>query len=241
MAVSLHFNHFTNVAEQTLIDDLIRESITIYGHNVQYLPRTVINRDEIFTEPEYEQFDSAHMIEMYIKNADGYEGEGEFLSRFGVEIRHQITFTVAIRTFDTEVGQWTSQTRPSEGDAIYIPMVDAVYQVRFVEPHTVFYQMGKLQTYDLICELLEYNNQIFNTGLDEIDLKYNAFTTDSNQYYLLDENGSVILDHNGQPILEAEYDIDVIDPVAQNEEFQTAADLILDFTDEDPFSEGGRF
>jgi hypothetical protein len=241
MGASLYFDTFESTCEQDLISDLIEEAICIYGHNVYYCPRTVINRDAIFVEPEFEQFDSAHLVEMYIKNADGYEGEGEFLSRFGVEIRHQMTLTIAIKTFDDEVGLWTSQVRPDEGDMIYIPMLKSLYQVRFVEPHATFYQLGKLQSYDLICELIEYNNQVFNTGITEIDLKYNVFTTDSNAYYLLDENGAVILDENGQPLFESEYDIDLIDLTAQNEEIQTEADLILDFTDEDPFSEGGRF
>ena len=141
------------------------ESIKIFGHDVSYLPRTKNNVDNLLGEDPTSSFTAAYPIEMYIKNTDGFAGEGAFVGRFGLEIRQQITFTVARRTWDG-VG---ISTRPLEGDLIWFPMTNKLFEIQFVDHESVFYQLGKLPVYDLSCELFEYSDEDIDTGIEDID------------------------------------------------------------------------
>ena len=168
MATNPHFQHFDATNEQYLVQDLIIESIKIYGHDVYYIPRTLVNEDTLYSEDTISAFNDAYVVEMYIKNVDGFEGEGDFMSRFGLEIRDQITFSVAQRTFKNLLLDSTYD-RPKEGDIIYFPLTKKVFEIRFVEHESVFYQTGALRTYDLVCELFQYEDQAIDTGIDDID------------------------------------------------------------------------
>ena len=168
MATNPHFQHFDATNEQYLVQDLIIESIKIYGHDVYYMPRTLVNEDTLYSEDTISAFNDAYVVEMYIKNVDGFEGEGDFMSRFGLEIRDQITFSVAQRTFKNLLLDSTYD-RPKEGDIIYFPLTKKVFEIRFVEHESVFYQTGALQTYDLVCELFQYEDQAIDTGIEDID------------------------------------------------------------------------
>ena len=168
MATNPHFQHFDATNEQYLVQDLIIESIKIYGHDVYYMPRTLVNEDTLYSEDTISAFNDAYVVEMYIKNVDGFEGEGDFMSRFGLEIRDQITFSVAQRTFKN-LQLDSTYDRPKEGDIIYFPLTKKVFEIRFVEHESVFYQTGALQTYDLVCELFQYEDQAIDTGIDDID------------------------------------------------------------------------
>ena len=168
MATNPHFQHFDATNEQYLVQDLIIESIKIYGHDVYYMPRTLVNEDTLYSEDTISAFNDAYVVEMYIKNVDGFEGEGDFMSRFGLEIRDQITFSVAQRTFKNLLLDSTYD-RPKEGDIIYFPLTKKVFEIRFVEHESVFYQTGALQTYDLVCELFQYEDQDIDTGIEDID------------------------------------------------------------------------
>ncbi len=165
MPTSTYFNKFDNSGEQNLIENLIIETIKIMGHDVYYLPRTQSNLDNLLGEDPLSSFDDAYPIEMYIKNVDGYEGEGTFVSRFGLEIREQITFSVA-RT------RWRSlglTKVPNEGDLIFFPMTEKLFEIQFVQNEAVFYQAGALQTFDLQCELFEYSDEAIDTDVPQID------------------------------------------------------------------------
>ena len=168
MATNPHFQHFDATNEQYLVQDLIIESIKIYGHDVYYMPRTLVNEDTLYSEDTISAFNDAYVVEMYIKNVDGFEGEGDFMSRFGLEIRDQITFSVAQRTFKN-LQLDSTYDRPKEGDVIYFPLTKKVFEIRFVEHEAVFYQTGALQTYDLVCELFQYEDQALDTGIEDID------------------------------------------------------------------------
>ena len=222
MATNFYFNNFGSSQEQNLIEDLVIESIKIYGHEVWYCPRTIVNEEKIFKEDELASFNNAYSIEMYIKNVEGFEGEGDFLSKFGLQIRDRITFTVARRTFADEV---TGDTRPKEGDMIFFPLTSKGYVVRFVEHEAIFYQMGSLQTFDIVCELFEFNQETFNTGVDIIDDTYNDLS------FAMANNTQVV----------TQFNISTIDKQAQNEEFETRGDNILDFTEINPFSEANTY
>ena len=240
MATSTFFNNYQSTMEQQLIEDLVTESIRIYGMDVYYIPRTIVSRDDIFQEDDLSEYNSAFLIEMYIKNIDGFGGDGDFLSKFNIQIRDTITFTVARRTFYNEVTQndESQLERPREGDLIYFPLNRKAFIITFVEHEAIFYQMGSLQMWDLKCELYEYSGERLNTGIDDIDrIEWESSTT-ADPLAIVTEKNEIIVDENGTPILQAIYDLDQIDPLAQNEELETVADGIIDFTQIDPFSEG---
>ena len=216
------------------------ESIKIHGIDNYYIPRKIINRDNAFREQEFSEYGEAIQIEMYIRNVDGFEGDGEFLSKFGVEVRDQITFSVALRVFENEVGSVLRRDRPSESDLIFFPFTKALYTIKYVNKKPIFYQMGALQMYDVVCELFEYSNEIFNTGIDIIDKTYNAFLTTTDPFIALTENSLQILTEDGFHIIKEEYDIDYLDQTSQNDIFEAEGLDFLDFTERDPFSESDR-
>ena len=167
MATSVYFNHFESTPEQNLHQDLIIEAIKNYGIDVYYLPRKFVNEDLLYGEDTISELNQAHLIEMYVKSVDGFEGEGDFVSRFGLEIRDQVVFSVARRRFDNL--DITEQDRPLEGDVIFFPLNKKLYEIRFVEHESMFYQFGKLPIFDLTCELFQYDDQRIDTGVEDID------------------------------------------------------------------------
>lgn len=243
MVTSTFFNNYNSFAEQSLIEDLIVESIKIYGTDIYYMPRRNVNVDGVMREPEYYYLEDYAMLEAYIKNTQGFEGEGDFMSKFGLEIREELTLSVARRSWEQDVGKQFDYVRPREGDVIYLPMTHDLFSVRFVEDKSVFYQLGALQMWDLYLEKFEYSNEVFNTGVPDIDDRGNAFRTDlllnlvteDALYRVTTEDGDLI------DLNEVETSLDSLDPGAQNDEFQSESDNILDFTEKDPFSEGGLY
>lgn len=170
MATNVYFDHKVR-SEQHLVEDLIIESLQFYGQDVFYIPRSVITSDEIMNE-EYSKYESAYTIEMYPANVDGFEGEGNLLSKFGLEIRDQATFIVSKRRFEQLVeidSNAIREERPREGDLIYLPMSKSMFEIKFVEHETPFYQLKNLPTYQLQCELFEYSSEMFETGIRDID------------------------------------------------------------------------
>ena len=171
MATNPYFNHHgTNTPENRLIENLMIESIKTYGIDVYYLPRTLNNEDTLMGEDASASYNSAHTIEMYIKTVDGFEGSGDFIAKWGLQIKDQITFTVAKRRWQ-ELGLSTDgrAKMPHEGDLIYFPITKALFQILFIEDEAIFYQTGQLQSYDMLCEMFTYSDQSFNTGIDTID------------------------------------------------------------------------
>lgn len=284
MAVNKYFNHFNYAREQDLVEDLTIESIKIYGHDVKYVPRTIVARDNLYGEDSLSTFNNAADVEMYIKNVEGFEGEGDLLSRFGLQIRDEITFTLARKRFDqirseklmTEVGynfvmedantaapsrQFLSgnhetesivleqgtgdgysitSNRPNEGDLIYFPMVDKTFEIKQVEHETLFYQTGRLQTYDLRCELFEYSSEAIDTGITEIDEIEDKFSLNilDNEILLDGEEGKLLTEDGGS--LMQEYMLETKDTQANNSLFTSdiLSGGIVDFSEEDPWSEG---
>jgi Virus neck protein len=240
MATSPFFNNFSSPREQALIEDLVIESIKIYGIDNYYIPRKIVTLNTTFREQEFTEFVGAINIEMYIKNVDGFDGEGEFLSSFGVEVREQITFSIALRVFEQEASYILKRDRPLEGDLIWFPFTQALYTIKYVNKKPIFYQMGALQFYDITCELFEYSNEIFNTGIDYIDQTYNSFLTTTDPYFLKTETNTILTDENNNPLILEAYNIDLLDSVAQNGIFEEEGSNFLDFSQTDPFSETGR-
>lgn len=233
MATNFYFNNFESSTEQILIEDLVIESIKIYGQDIIYIKRNTTSLDDLMNEDDVPEYREAHSTEMYIKNVDGFEGEGDFLSKFGLQIRDSITFTTAIRVWEQNVGQYIDNIRPNEGDLIYFPLNGKIFEVQHVEHEAIFYQMGSLQTYDLRCELFEYSNELFRTGVPEVD---NLFAEYESRKYISPDAvfdpslGNININENGS-------DIEETDDLADNKTIEEFADNIIDFTESNPFGE----
>ena len=183
MALNNFFQKYDS-NEANLLEDLVVESIQVFGHEVYYLPRTQNNLDNIFGEDPSSSFESAYPVEVYIKTTDGFEGEGAFVGRFGLEIREQITFSMSQRT-------WKGlglTTRPLEGDLIWFDTAQKMFEIMFVEHQAIFYQLGRLPTFDLSCEFFEYSSEDIDTGIPKIDAVEveNAYSV---EYYYSDPSG----------------------------------------------------
>jgi hypothetical protein len=239
---NFYFNNFQASNEQGIIEDLIIESIKIYGQDMYYLPRRFSNLDPVFTEDASSFYDRAYPIELYIKSVDGFAGDGDFLSKFGLEIRDRVTFTMARRIFSDEVGSNEGTTRPLEGDIIYFPLNKKLFQIMFVEHEAIFYQLGALQTFDVTCELFEYSNETFSTGIPEVDILTKKYETDFTEAGLFTESGNFQLvdEEEGLPILFEEY-AQKSDLLDDGDMFQQQGNTFLDFTEIDPFAEGRRW
>ena len=171
MATNVYFSQKVR-SEQNLYEDIVIESLKMYGQDVYYIPRTIVSEDTILNEDIESNFEDAYMIEMYIANIDGFEGDGNLLSKFGVEIRDQANFIVSKRRWEQYIGlenNSVSSIRPNEGDLIYLPLSKSLFEVRFVEHESPFYQLSNLPTYTLQCELFEYSGETLNTGIAEVD------------------------------------------------------------------------
>ena len=238
---NLYFNNFGNSGEQTLIEDLIIESIKIYGIECFYLPRTMVAEDTLFGEDVLSKFENAYPLEMYVKSTDGFEGDGDFLSKFGLEIRDEMVLTISQRRFGEEIAisdTTESIGRPAEGDLIYFPLNGKTFEVKFVEHEAIFYQMGGLQTYDLRCELFEYSHQVIDTGIAGIDALEDDLSGDMSFFELLDEDGNVLAFESGDQMIQDGFRVETADKSANNEFFQTSSADFIDFSESNPFSEG---
>lgn len=169
MATSVYFSGAVR-SEQDLYEDLVTESIKVFGQDVVYLPRESLGEDALLNE-EWSQFTQAYPVEMYLENVEGFEGDGNLLGKFGLEIRDQANLVVTKRRWDQAVGQniVNGQASPNEGDLIYMTMTQRLFEIKYVEPKSPFYQLADLPSYTLTAELFEYNDQHFDTGYDEID------------------------------------------------------------------------
>ena len=169
-------NHFISQkvkSEQNLYEDIIIESLKMYGQDVYYLPRTIVNENKVFADDVPSAFNSSYKIEMYIENTEGFDGEGDLFTKFGVEIRDAATFIVSRRRWKGLVGQTTNDIeqieRPAEGDLIYLPLSNSMFEIMHVEHEQPFYALSNLPTYKLRCELFTYNNESFDTSLSVLN------------------------------------------------------------------------
>jgi hypothetical protein len=196
--------------EQNLMEDIIVESMKIYGQDLFYIPRTLISKDEILGEDRLSEFTSSYPIEMYFENIDNFEGQGAMLQKFGLMMEQSATLVVARRRWEQLIGR-TGTTilpnRPCEGDLIYYPMTKGLFEIKFVKHQDPFYQLGKLYVYKLQVELFQYASERLDTGIADIDIFETLKTFDTT--------------------LQA--DIDLPDSYGDNNKFkEDAADILFD-------------
>ena len=195
MAINPYFKKYSGDA--SIIEDLTIETIKAMGHDFIYIPRTLVNVDELFGEDTISKFDDGYELEMYIQNTDGFEGEGDILTKFGLEIRDRMTLVLSKSRFEKVVGLHEGEiTKPREGDLVWFPLSKTLFEINFVEHENPFYQLGKLYTYVLTCEVFTYSQEDIDTGITDIDnveaeRQYymvnlelgNAITTGATAYY----------------------------------------------------------
>lgn len=206
-----------------------------------YVPRTLNNKDKIYGEDDVSTYDSATLVEFYIKNVEGFGGDGNFMSKFGLEIRDQVTFVIAKRVFEEEVDQNSALIRPREGDLIFFPLNKKLFQIKYVDNKPIYYPLGALQTYELTCELFEYSGEQFNTGIPAIDDIQDKLSLNIFDYGVLTQDDFVLATEDGDYLVLETYKVESIDPFADNDSIETEADGFLDFTERDPFSENGTY
>lgn len=173
MPTNPYFNNFSAVSttEQELLEDLITESIQVYGHDVQYIPReSYTSIDKLFGEDVTSKFSKSYTIDVFMANVEGYEGDGDFFSKFGLEVRDSSNFVVSYNTFKKWIPS-SVRTRPREGDLIYVPVLQKLFEIKFVEEELLFFSLGRNNPYmyELRCEDFRYSNEDIDTGIDQVD------------------------------------------------------------------------
>ena len=281
MSTNLYFQNITSHAEQELINELTSEVIKIHGMDVFYLPRTLIKEDLIIGEDVLNKFSAAYEIEMYLKGTEGFGGEGDLVSKFGLDVRDEVIFTVHKDRFELA----TDMVKPLEGDLVFLPMSKGLFEIKFVEHEQPFYQAGKNYSFDITCELYQYSEEQLETGItaiDDIEREQSAsidfvmtaggsdtFSVDEKVYQGVslaaataqgtvvswtaasrtlranDTSGTFVAgqsitgDSSGAVWTLTSYDDQALPttPFADNLEFETEADSILDFSESNPFGE----
>ena len=166
MPTNNYFNHAVKT-EQHLYEDLVVESLRFYGHDVLYLPRQIIEEDSILNDDVQSRFGDAYSVEMYLENTEGFEGEGDLVSKFGVQIQEEATFVMSLRTWERFISldsNLATSLRPNEGDIIYFPLTGSMFEINFVEDQDPFFQLGKMFVFKMRCSLFSYGGEDFDTG-----------------------------------------------------------------------------
>ena len=201
---NLYFSKGTT-NEQLLYEDLVIEALQIYGHEVYYIPRIYVGEDDLFGEDTLNKFEDAFAMEMWMETPEGYQGEKEMITRFGLEIRDETTFVVSRRRWEdiliaaSGTGSSTSLTdteylsdmlgtgRPNEGDLIYHPTVKKLFEITFVDHDDPFYQIDNLPVYKLYCKTFEYSSEAIDTDIGEINTIEDAYTLDPRNWKIVGE------------------------------------------------------
>ena len=179
MPTNSYFTHGTS-GEQNLVEELVIEQIKMFGQDVYYIPRVIVDEDPAFGEDSLSKFDDAYLIEAYLENVEGFGGDGDLFSKFGVRISDKVTFIISRTRFTSLVDDnatLVQEGRPNEGDLIYFPLAQKLFQIQFVQYEQPFFQLCKIHTWGLECELYEYSDEDFDTGVDAIDQVERNFAT----------------------------------------------------------------
>jgi len=201
MAVNPYLNSYNHLPTQDLIENLTIEAIQAKGMDMFYLPRTLVSEDILFGEDRESSFSNFHTVEMYMLNVENFGGDGDMMSKFGLQLKNTVELVVSRQRFYTE----TDMDRPIEGDLVYFPLTKALLVIDYVDFYNPFYQAGSLYVYKLKCSLFEYGHESLVSGLDEIDQLATTFTAN-------------VSDDGQDPFDNAEAIGDLVDPIKDNSE-----------------------
>ena len=244
MPTNVYFDTGTT-SEQRLYENLIIEQLRAFGHDVYYLPRKLVKEDTLFGEDTLSSFNDAYIVEMYLDNIEGFEGQKEMMTRFGLDMQDEATWVVSRRRFEQLIS--TDQnlivtTRPNEGDLIYFPLAKKLFEISFVDQDDPFYQIANLPVFKMRCRTFEYSSEGLNTGISDIDAIETSESTDALGYQIVLETATEsgtnhLITEDGAFIVQEDYNIDTIDTSSDSQFFETQGDSILDFTERNPFGE----
>lgn len=276
MARNRYFNQYGTTSEQNLNEDLIIEAMKIYGIQAYYLPRTHVNLDRFYGEDASVYYDDAIELEMYIKTFDGFGGQLDFISKFGLQVDEQITFSVAQKRFRqalkpcmlteysynilTEEGDellfqnetlsafdgreisdydYSGIFRPREGDLIWLPMVQSMYEIKFCEDNEYFFQLGRTYTFELRCDRFEYQSERMDTDVSEIDTIEDTYSLATNvlDELLLEDSDKLLTEDSTTIILEGDVILARAN-TADNDFIRSEIDDddVIDFSENNPFA-----
>jgi len=171
MATNTYFSQ-GSTGEQDLTQSLVNEQIKMFGKDVYYIPRTLVKQDTVFGEDTMSKFEGAYLIEAFIEDNSGFRGDGDMFTKFGVQIADQATFVISRTRFTEAVDDNATlivEGRPNEGDLVYFPMANKIFEIQFVEYEVPFFTLGKQYTWGLRCELFQYSDEDIDTGITEVD------------------------------------------------------------------------
>ena len=175
MALNPYFQQGSQ-GEQRLVQDLINEHLRIYGVDVTFIPRKFVNQSTIIEEVTASKFDDNFLIEAYVENYDGYAGAGDVLTKFGMSLRDEVTLVISKERFEEFIAPFMDSgddfelsSRPREGDLVFFPLGQRLFEIKFVEHEEPFYQLGSNYVYKLKCELFEYEDEVIDTSIEAID------------------------------------------------------------------------
>ena len=244
MPTNVYFDTGTT-SEQILYENLIIEQLSVFGQDVYYLPRKLINKDTLFGEDASSSFNDAYIIEMYLDNIEGYEGQKEMMTRFGVDMQDEATWVVSKRRFEQLISldqNLIESTRPNEGDLIYFTKGNKLFEITFVDHDDPFYQLQNLPVFKMRCRTFDYSHEDIATGVSDIDDIETSHSLDALAYQVTLESGTesgtnYLLTEDGDWIVSEEYSVAAVDLTSDSDFFESQGDSILDFSEMNPFGE----
>jgi hypothetical protein len=229
------FKNYDNKLLQEVYQDLIVQSIQMYGVECYYIPRNLTNFDQLYLTDDQSTYTTTIQVPVFLEGVDGFEGQKDIFTKFGLEIRDQVTLSLAVRTFERVIKPITGTGRPLEGDLIYFTLNKKVFQIKFTNNKEIFYPLGTLPLYRLTCELFEYSSETFNTGIPEIDELQKVASLNVLDNVYTTEGGNVLTDENNNKLTVEEYDQKNIDPITDSNELNKEEIGILDFSESNAF------
>ena len=232
MAVNHYFQGgrgIGNDAEKRLHEDIIIESLKIFGQDIYYLPRTLVNRDLVLGEDTTSRFDDSYLLEMYFETNEGFAGENEIINKFGLEIRDDTTLVLSKRRFEEHVANkatLTASGRPNEGDIVFVPLLNSYFEIQFVEDQEPFYQLGNLPVYKLKVTRWEYSSEEINTGNEVLDETEDKYSLNELAHRFTLEYGQEVLTGRGSIVLEDYHDYSTGQPAFMMNETYTGAEVV---------------
>jgi hypothetical protein len=253
-------NFFFKIAdsEQNMLDSLIIESVEQYGIDCFYISRTFNNLDNLYGADDSSSYTHAWPLAIYLKNVMGFQGDREFMSKFaGLEIRDQVQFSIPRYTFDQIIASDANfpplpnsipyeSNRPREGDLIFIPFkhLNKCFKIMWVNLTDMFFQLEKIYTWEITCELFEYSDEVFNTGIPMIDRIQLQRSTNILDYLITDTNGTtpLLLTPSGDYWVSDAYNWARIDPLADNQNLDQESNTYIDWNSSniDPFTDANN-
>ena len=239
---SKYFKTYEWEPRQELIEDLIMGALKQNGINFLLIPKENFVRDDLFGDDLFGKYEKSLNLIGYVKNVDSFEGQGDIFSRFGLSIADSMTVTISKKQW-TEVQQGkleVDRKQPMDGDLLWFPVFNKMFEITHVEREPTFYQFGKLYTFDLQCELYKFNQDEFDTGVDFID-DLNDYNRDTAPANLVFENDEVMSTESGEEIVSQNYSIEDKDNLANNTLIQDKIEDIVDFGEKSPFTLGDKW